>query len=264
MLAWNDAGEGFVLQVTTPSWPGSGSKQLGRKSGNTLGCVRTNNNLIAAQHFFALKLTKNDLKTVLIALANASVVTDPTKPQIVKNGGPPDVRPLVDALGKKSNSTNYTNDKLSTGVTLISKPSLLRVPPWQMVSAVLGATEGRAATWWTKPWIYTTTSSSKIGCWNEQLKKPGPVAIALTGDWDANEIGLAAPKNHAKIGTASGGNKRYAIFGDLNQQGTASPPGCDKSQNGRGGLFFVVENKALFDGISQLVDGDTAPTRAKK
>jgi hypothetical protein len=38
MLAWNDAGEGFVLQVSTPSWPAAGSAVVPRKTdGNTLG-----------------------------------------------------------------------------------------------------------------------------------------------------------------------------------------------------------------------------------
>lgn len=30
MLAWNDAGDGLVLQVTTPSWPAAGSSQSPR------------------------------------------------------------------------------------------------------------------------------------------------------------------------------------------------------------------------------------------
>jgi len=133
-----------------------------------------------------------------------------------------------------------------------------------MVSALLGGAEGKAATWWTRPWIYTTTKSSKIGCWEEQLGRPGPVAIALTGEWRESAIGLAAPKNHAKIGIASASGRHYAIFGDLNQQGTLSPPQCDRSQNGRGGLFFVIESKDLHDDLSRLVDGETASTRAAK
>ena len=32
MLAWNDEGEGFVLQVTTPSWPAAGSKDHQRQT----------------------------------------------------------------------------------------------------------------------------------------------------------------------------------------------------------------------------------------
>ena len=40
MAVWNDDGEGFVLQVSTPSWPGSGSKVHPRQNdGNTLGCI---------------------------------------------------------------------------------------------------------------------------------------------------------------------------------------------------------------------------------
>jgi hypothetical protein len=88
LLAWNDAGEGFVMQVSTPSWPGSGTSRIKRKVGNTLGCISSNNNLLASQHFFALKLNKSDLIKVLNGLKHASVVTDPTKLQIVRNGGP--------------------------------------------------------------------------------------------------------------------------------------------------------------------------------
>ena len=154
--------------------------------------------------------------------------------------------------------------KLSTGVVLISKPSLLKVPPWQMVSALLGGNEGKAATWWTRPWIPTTKTSSKIGCWDSQLSKPGPIDIVTSGEWNSNEIGLSAPKNHAKIGIVSVGNKRYAIFGDLNQQGTLSPPDCDKSQNGRGGLFFVIESKQLFDGIAGGVLEVSTPIQCRR
>src|SRR5882724_10331 len=86
MLAWNDEGNGFVMQVTTPSWPAAGSKTHRRKTdGNTLGCIK-DDNVEVSQHFFAVKLTRDDLIKVLKALKNASVVTDPTNPQIVNNG----------------------------------------------------------------------------------------------------------------------------------------------------------------------------------
>lgn len=55
MLAWNDAGNGFVMQVSTPSWPAAGSKTRPRKNdGNTLGCVK-DDDVMVSQHFFALK-----------------------------------------------------------------------------------------------------------------------------------------------------------------------------------------------------------------
>jgi hypothetical protein len=38
--------------------------------------------------------------------------------------------------------------KASRWASLISKPSLLKVPPWQLVSAVLDAVGERTATWW--------------------------------------------------------------------------------------------------------------------
>jgi len=271
LLAWNDAGEGFVMQVSTPSWPGSGSNRIVRKAGNTLGCISSNNNLLASQHFFALKLTKDDLVKVLKALKAAGVATDPTKKQIVRNGGPDDVQELVGELGelpkKKKPGTAagdfFTRQDLSTKVMLIAKTASLTAPPWEFVSAVLNGTAERSATWWTKPKIPSTNKNSKVRCLEpfELDKKPGPVAIALTGAWKDRPIKLNAPSNHAKIGISNAGGHSYVIFGDLNQQGALNPPGCDRSQNGRGGLFFVIDNKPLHDSVADLIDGDTAPMR---
>jgi hypothetical protein len=260
MLAWNKEGEGFVLQVTTPSWPAAGSKKYPRETnGNTLGCIDTNN-VTFSQHFFALRLNKNDLAKVLKALANASVVTDVENRQIVNNGGPADIQKLVKALGYKSKSAVVTKEKLSTDVELISKPSALHVPPWQLVSAKLGGVALRTATWWASPKIPSTTASTPISCWSDKLGKPGPVAIATTGQWNGKTFGLKGGSNHAKIGVAASGNRHYAIFGDLNQQGAASGTNCRRSQNGRGGLFFVIADKVLADSIEDLIKGETAST----
>jgi hypothetical protein len=275
LLAWNDAGEGFVMQVSTPSWPGSGASAIKRKIGNTLGCISSNNNLLASQHFFALKLTKDDVLKVLKALKTAAVATDTTKRQIVRNGGPDDVQAAVGELGDRPKKEKpgpakdkfYTRDELSTHVTLIAKTSNLTVPPWEMVSAVLDGTAERSATWWTKPKIASTTKTSSVRCMEPfpDLKgKSGPVAIALTGEWDKQSIKLNAPSNHAKIGVSTAGGHHYVIFGDLNQQGALSPPGCDSSQNGRGGMFFVLDNKDLQDSVGNLIDGDTAPAAKGK
>ncbi len=264
MLAWNDAGEGFVLQVTTPSWPAAASKDFPRKTdGNTLGCVH-DDDVEVSQHFFALRLSKDDLVAVLTALNNASVVTDPTNSQIVNNGGPADVQALVENLGAKSASHTITKSTLSSGVMLISKPSGLHVPPWQMVSAVLGGISLRTATWWAKPMIYTTTASTPIACWDGSLGNAGPVEIATTGQWEGTTFGLKGglgPNfNHAKLGVSTSGSEPYSIFGDMNQQGTASGPNCGSSQNGRGGLFYVVDNPELSKSLGSLISGDTAPT----
>jgi hypothetical protein len=267
MLAWNDEGEGLVMQVTTPGWPRAGSKQFAKRRpdmGNTLGCISSSNNLLASQHFFALKLNKSDLIEVLKAIENASVVTDPTKLQIVKTGGPQEVRDIVARLGEKSDSVKVTKVELSSKVILISKPSQLEVPPWQMVSALLGKMGERTATWWASPYINSTSAATKIGCWDvSQLgdDKTGRVTIAATGEWNQEEFKLTAPSNHAKIGVTTSADKHYAIFGDLNQQGTIAPPRCDRSQNGRGGLFFVVENKDLFDSVTALIEGKDAPQK---
>ena len=267
MLAWNDAGDGLVLQVSTPSWPAAGSKKSPRKSdGNTLGCVK-DNDIDVSQHFFSLKLTKNDVVKVLGALQNASVVTDTKNPQIVSNGGPADIQKLVAGLGVKSKSTTFTIDRLSSEVQLISKPSNLNVPPWQMVSAALGGVPLRTATWWATPEIYSTTASTKLACWSTTLGQPGAVEIATTGHWDGKEFGLTGGVgtnfNHAKIGVATAGPNHDAIFGDMNQQGDALTAGdCDSSQNGRGGLFYVIDDAGLFNSVKDLITGNTAPTTA--
>lgn len=263
LLAWNEAGEGLVLQVSTPSWPGAGSAQYPRQGdGNTLGCI-TDDDVKVSQHFFSVKLSKDDVVLVLQALDHASVATDPTNPQIVHNGGPADIQALVANLGHKRHDTAVTTAKLSSGVTLISKPSDLNVPPWQMVSAVLGTVPLRTATWWASPRIPSTDPSTPVDCWDGQLGKPGAVAIATSGQWDGKTFGLkggpGSDFNHAKIGVTTDDSRHLAIFGDLNQQGSLSGPNCKSSQNGRGGLFYVLDNASLSDSLRQLIQGDTAP-----
>ncbi len=277
MLAWNQDGDGLVLQVSTPSWPASGSASQPRKTdGNTLGCV-TDDNVLVSQHFFALKLNKDDVAVVLEALANASVVTDPANLQIVNNGGPADIQALVEGLGAVSKSKTAMRATLSSGVVLLSKPSNLNVPPWQMVSALMGGEPLRVASWWAEPEIPTTSAATPVACWDPSLGKAGAVEIATAGTWQGKTLGFEGVAetygNHAKIGVsdcmspkARAGmrqlharpgprcdNHGYVIFGDMNQQGTLSGPNCSSSQNGRGGLFFVVQDTGLFNSVRDLL-----------
>lgn len=261
LLAWNENGDGFVMQVTTPSWPAAGSKNHARQlDGNTLGCVK-DDNVLVSQHFFALKVTKDDVVKVLKALGNASVVTDPTNPQIVNKGGPQDIQALVDGLGVKSTSKDVTVDTLSSGVKLISKPSGLHVPPWQLVSSLLGSVPLRVATWWTNPAIPSTDATTNITCWDPSLQVPGRVSIATTGEWNGQVIGLTGglgkDRNHAKIGVSLSGEHPFSVFGDMNQQGALTVEKCGSSQNGRGGLFYVIDNAPLFNDMTKLIAGDT-------
>jgi len=87
------------------------------------------------------------------------------------------------------------------------------------------------------------------------LGKRGRVEIATTGQWEGKELGLEggprAGANHAKIGVSLSGDRHYAIFGDMNQEGALSG-NCSAAQNGRGGLFFVVDNQALYDSVTGL------------
>jgi len=269
MVAWNDDGEGFVMQVSTPSWPASGSKAHPRQNdGNTLGCI-TDDDIEVSQHFFALKINKADLLIILNAIGNASVVTSTSHPEIVQNGGPADVQALVGKLGKESNSTVCTIDSLSGGIQLISKPSLMAAPPWQLVSAKLGGLPLRVASWWAKPLIYSTTAQTPIACWPSGLGKPADVSIATTGNWNGTTIGLEGGEgdtfNHAKIGISTDQTRPVCIFGDMNQQGALGPDyayqgqTCSSSQNGRGGTFYVLENQTLFESLTALLKGETAP-----
>jgi len=257
------------MQVTTPSWPASGSSNHPRKTdGNTLGCVK-DDDVEVSQHFFALKLTKDDLVKVLKALQNASIVTDPANLQIVNNGGPADVQTLVKSLGVKSESTTPTKVTLSTSVQLISKPSLLHVPPWQFVSALLDGTPLRAATWWADPEIPSTNADSKLECWDESLGKPGAVQIATSGQWQGTTFdltgGMGKKHNHAKFAVSTDPETTLTIFGDMNQQGALYPhedysrQNCSSSKNGRGGTFYVIDNAALTKSVTGLIQGGSAP-----
>ena len=261
MVAWNDGGDGFVMQVSTPSWPEAGSAKFPRQDdGNSLGCVK-DNDVTFSQHFFALRLNKDDLALVLKGLANASVVTDPDNKQVVNNGGPSDIQQLVQALGKKSDSEALVEGTLSSGVQFISKPSDMHVPPWQMVSAQLGGVGLRTATFWASPKIPTTTDDTIPDCWDESLGAPGPVEIATSGTWRQTSFDLtAAPGgNHAKIGVSITGSTPYAIFGDENQQGMLDGT-CKSSQNGRGGVFYVLTDSELSQDLRTLLSGSTAPS----
>jgi hypothetical protein len=285
MVAWNDAGEGFVMQVSTPSWPGSGSPKFSRATiGNTLGCIHGDDDVEVSQHFFALRLSHKDLLAVLQGLYEASVVAEPnpagtaaTQFSNIGTTGPDDVAEAARKLGGRSQMKVDTIDPampltLSSGVRLIAKPSGLHVPPWQMVSSLLGGVPLRAATWWADPQIYSTTGGDPV-CWSPSLKQsPGAVEIAITGKWNGigfNLIGNPSA-NHAKIGVSTSGTAHYAIFGDENQQGSLGNPGdkpCDSSQNGRGGLFFAMDNPALSASMTSLITGldptkTTAPTSA--
>jgi hypothetical protein len=132
------------------------------------------------------------------------------------------------------------------------------------VSAVLGGVSLRAATWWVPPAIPSTTVSTPVQCWDGTLGKPGAVEIATTGAWAGKTLGLqggARPDgNHAKIGVSTSGTHKYSIFADMNQQGTLSGPSCASSQNGRGGLFYVVDDGPLFDSVTALIKG-ASPTK---
>ena len=85
-----------------------------------------------------------------------------------------------------------------------------------------------------------------------------------TGEWNGTLIGLKGGLgtnfNHAKVGVATSGAKDVSIFGDMNQQGALSG-NCASSQNGRGGLFYVVKDGNLSESITALLKGDAAPSQ---
>mmetsp|Transcript_93006 Transcript_93006/g.165410 ORF Transcript_93006/g.165410 Transcript_93006/m.165410 type:complete len:570 (-) Transcript_93006:195-1904(-) len=269
VMAWDADGVGFVMQVTTPDWPGSGTQSKPREQqGNTLGCCH-DDNVEVAQHFFSLRLASaNDTRSVLEALQRASVVTDPKNEQLVKlTSGPSELAKIAQNLGKQvlDNVTPYQSNlsvRTSEGkqVRLIAKPSGLEVPPWQMVSALTGESL-RTATWWGEPAIPSTKDGVTPGCWDKKLGQPREVQIATSGAWNGKTFSLLgkpdADANHAKLGHSLSG--KLAIMGDMNQEGSLDGEReCKTSQNGRGGLFFVVEDEVLHTGLKSLLTGSTA------
>ena len=128
-----------------------------------------------------------------------------------------------------------------------------------MVSAILGGAQLTVATWLTGPHQIDDTKSGRPGCWDQTLGTPGAVTNADTGTWLKKVFGLtggASPdRNHAKIGVST--PAKYAIFGDLNQEGTLSEP-CDVSQNTRGGVFFVVESETLSASLGKMMNVNEA------
>jgi len=120
----------------------------------------------------------------------------------------------------------------------------------------------RTATWWANPEIPPTTTAGAPACWSSTLGTPGPVDIASTGHWSGKEFGLTGGLgtnyNHAKVGVSTSTNDHYAIFGDMNQQGTLDGTNCASSQNGRGGTFYVVSNPQLATSLTSLIAGASA------
>ena len=156
LLAWDADGNGLLLQVTTPSWPGAGNKADPRKQdGNSLGCVN-DDNVDLSQSFFSLKLSKDDLLKVLAALQTEGAVTDPKNLQIVKARGPQDVQDAVAKLGSPNTKATFAIESLSSGVKVVAKSGGLAAPPWQFASAVLGKVPLRVATFWAGDLIYST------------------------------------------------------------------------------------------------------------
>lgn len=260
-MAWDENGDGFIMQVTTPDWPGSGDSSIPRPTqGNTLGCIE-DDNVEVAQHLFSLKLSPADTEDVLKALHRASVVTDPSNAQLVKlTTGPSNLAALAKGLGTLDTSASPYQASLSSGAKVIAKPQALHVPSWQMVSALVGKPL-RTATWWQSPEILSAEAGIP-GCWSSDLDTPQEVQIATSGQWQNTTFGLTGGLgqnyNHAKLGHSINGT--LAIMGDMNQMGSYTPDlrKCDSSQNARGGLFFVLDDPTLHSDLKELMTGTTA------
>jgi len=268
VLAWGADGSGLVMQVTTPDWPGNGNSSMPRSTqGNTMGCVHDDNAEVS-QHFFGLKLSASDTEAVLHALQTASVVTDPSNPQLVQiTNSPSGLAELARGLGQvRTSSAPFTatlSAKGSNGnVKLIAKPHNINAPPWQMVSAELQVPL-RVASWWSFPEIDSQHAGTP-GCWDASLAASKTVEIAVSGHWASKTFGLkgglGTDYNHAKLGVSTD-SSTFSIMGDMNQQGSFNPEdrACNSSQNGRGGLFFVIDDTQLHTDLSGLLSGSSAP-----
>ena len=177
------------------------------------------------------------------------------------------VSAAVAALGAKSDSEEVLWNALSSGVSVISKPSAVHASPWHLVSSLLGSEDLLVASWWKHTDIPDTSAGETPDCWPNQSgwKAPGAVVNAQSGHWDTKTFSLLgignASGNHAKIGVSTSGPHPYTILGDMNQEGALSGS-CAARQNGRGGVFFVVEDKKLHDSVLGLIS-NTQP-RARR
>ena len=303
-IAWDRNGDGFVVQGTTPGWPIAGRPNLDKgKGGNTLGCT-FGDDVEYSQDFFAVRLSKADLLIVIEAMGVASVVTDPNDLQLVDTGVTPEAirnqsKPanVSDAEWEVANKVAMLNvvSKAATVykaalsvrsgvITVIAKPPAVVAPPWQIVSAELGAIDLRVANWsGPAPSIGSKTSSPMITCWDKSLPAHyGTVEIAATGRLFGQVVGLDAPgaadvgtdasgqplhlegpdHNHAKFAISKTGN--ISIFGDMNQQGLASyvkdQSECGVHQDARGGMFFVLDDANMHKVLASVFDdGFTLP-----
>jgi len=268
-IAWDANGDGFVVQVTTPDWPGNGDNSSHRATqGNTLGCT-DDDNVLVSQHFFGLRLKFSDTLAVLQAMKRASVVTDPSNTQLVKlTDSPGELTSLVKSLGQVDSSGDVLRVTLSTTtadgnkVQLFAKPHSLEVPTWQLVSALLQKPI-RVASWWMWPKVDSTADGFRPGCWSDSLEWPKEVQVATSGRWNGKTFGLkggsGTDDNHAKVAHSLTGS--LSVMGDMNMQGTLVPKKglCSSSQNGRGGLFFVLDDATLHSDITALLTGSTGP-----
>lgn len=146
-----------------------------------------------------------------------------------------------------------------------------------MVSSQLDNVPLRVASWWDTPPIPTTDEATEIACWYDAPTgetTTGSIEIALTGTFKDHKLGLTGgvgrDYNHAKLGVSLDPNKPYAIFGDMNQQGTLNPTTdresehpdektCWISQNARGGMFFVMSHEGMYRSLYELLRGETSP-----
>jgi hypothetical protein len=104
--------------------------------------------------------------------------------------------------------------------------------------------------------IYTNKAGKEDGLLGLVVKRPGASEIATSGE-DDHPLVSKAGSNHGKIGVSI---ERKALLDLWGHESAGSVTGsCDSSQNGRGGLFFVVEDKVLTTDLTNLIGGDTAP-----
>ena len=277
MLAWNETARASSCRCRRRRGPAPAAS-VSRKSGNTLGCVKTNNNLVASQHFFALKLNKEDLLEGAAGDAKRERRHRSDNRQIAQNGGPPEIRDAAEELGKKPHEKlrhkkpddlKIIQTQLTADVMLISKPSNAERAA---LADGVGAARRRLRAHRHMVGLAADLLDQEVdqdrllgGHVEVRQKSPGDVIIAKNGTFGGRPLGLIGGQNHAKVGVVTSGRTSFSIFGDLNQQGTINPVKgkCDASQNGRGGMFFVVKNDELFKTLSDMLEGEDEPFKAK-
>ena len=278
LVAYDDKHGGFYLQSSTPNYPepnaNSEFPQLG---------TQRDNNVFFAQHFAAFSFSTDSmeevgslLKTVRQCSTNYYHDDEFISPSFRNaNKSMKETSSIYQALVDPHLShdlppiphkRNITT-KQGQVVHLIVKTAVETEPPWSVVGNYMQM-DVSVATWWDPSYgLPTICANDNYAISSSTFCLPlsnGTVSFNVENiiqlhwheySWWALG-GLRPGGNHGKWGLSTPRNGHHnqtvVFFGDLNQEGFPCSHTCSGAQGGRGGVFWSLDNPALWDSIRQL------------